>query len=263
VVRTWLVKPRVGLLPRFLGRLLASACIVPAVALAQDLPPPETPQTPAPSIIQHAAVDGSAVVTSLGDRSLDLNGTFSPYGDINDSGFRLRLSASASWYRFITNQTPLTYGSGHTLEGGFLAGYQWSMPRVSFIGLIGPTLAESTDQGVNTTHLGAKMVLSAYARPSDQTMAWGSLSYSTIANFLQLQAKTGVKLWGDVYVGPEAAFFWRNVVPSYDNVAVMRLGAHVSAVAFGPVLAGVAAGVAHQQQLGWGYYGSVNFYWTF
>src|SRR4051794_21233374 len=98
-----------------------------SIAAAQDLPPPQIPATPVSPRIQHVAVDGSATATSLGDRSLDLSGTIAPLGDINDSGFRIRFSESASWYRFITNQSPLTFGSGHTLESGILAGYQASL----------------------------------------------------------------------------------------------------------------------------------------
>src|SRR6266849_3749398 len=247
---------------RILGRLAVFA-LVPGVALAQDLPPPQTPETPAPPVnppIQQFAFDGSAVGNSLGGRSVDFNATFAPFGDINDTGFRVRLSGNGSWYRFVTGDNPTTLGSGHSLEGGVLAGYQWSLPRISFIGVIGPTFAESNDNGVKSGHWGAKTVLSAYALPSDQTMAFSSISYSTVSNYLQVQAKAGLRLVGSFYVGPEALFSWRNVVPGINNVAEMRLGGHISAVSFGPVQMSVSGGWAHQQNLGSGYYGSVNFY---
>jgi len=250
---------------RILGRLVVFA-LVPGVAFAQDLPPPQTPETPAPPVstpIQQFAIDGSAVGNSLGGRSVDFNATFAPFGDINDTGFRVRLSGNASWYRFVTGDNPTTIGSGHSLEGGVLAGYQWSLPRISFIGVIGPTFAESSDNGVKSGHWGAKTVLSAYALPSDQTMAFSSISYSTVSNFLQVQTKVGIRLVGNFYVGPEALFSWRNVVPGINNVAEMRLGGHISAVSFGPVQMGVSGGWAHQQNLGSGYYGSLNFYLTF
>jgi hypothetical protein len=232
-----------------------------SVASAQDFPLSATPQIPFSQ--QHFAVDGSALFTSLGDRSLDLNGTFAPFGDINESGFRIGLSGSASWYRFITNQNPLTLGSGHSFETSMLAGYEFSMNRVSFTGLIGPTVAESDDEGVSRSRWGAKTALSMYARPTDATMAFTSFSYSTIANFLQLQAKVGAKLVGDFFIGPEASFSWRNVESSDNRVAVTRVGGHISAGTFGPFLVGLSAGWAHQQQLGSGYYGSANFYLTF
>jgi hypothetical protein len=250
---------------RILGRLVAFA-LIPGVAFAQDLPPPQTSETRLPPVsrtIQQFAFDGSVVGTSLGGRSVDVNATFAPFGDIGETGFRARLSGNASWYRFVAGDNPTTIGSGHSLEGGVLAGYQWSLPRISFIGLIGPTFTESNDNGVKSEHWGAKTVLSAYALPSDKTMAFGSISYSTPTNFLQVQAKAGVRLVGNVYVGPETIFSWRNVVPGINNVAEMRLGGHISAVSFGPVQMGVSAGWDHQQNLGSGYYGSVNFYLTY
>jgi Cellulose biosynthesis protein BcsS len=247
---------------RILGRLVAFA-LVPGIAFAQDLPPPETPSPRVGFPIQQFAIDGSAVATSLGGRSVDFNATFAPFGDINDTGFRARLSGNASWYRFVTGDNPTTIGSGHSLEGGVLAGYQWSLPRISFIGLIGPTFTENYGSGVKSGQWGAKTVLSAYALPSDGTMAFGSISYSTVANFLQVQAKAGMRFVGNFYVGPETIFSWRNVVPGINNVAELRLGGHISAVSFGPVQMSVSGGWAHQQSLGSGYYGGVNFYLTY
>jgi len=230
------------------------------IGLAQDLPPPLTSPK---SIVQHLAIDGSATATSLGDRSADLNATFAPFGDINESGFRVRLSGSASWYRFVSNENPRTLASGHTVETGVLAGYQLSLPRINFLALIGPTFAESNDDGISSGHVGAKAVLSMYALPTDVTMAWGSITYSTIANFVQVQTKVGMKVVQNFYIGPEASFFWRNVTPSIDNVGVIRLGGHISAVTLGPVQVGVSGGWAQQQGLGTGYYGGMNFYLTF
>ncbi len=248
---------------RELGGLVLLA-LAPGLASAQDLPPPQTSEAPpAPPPIQQFAIDGSAVATSLGGRSVDFNGTFAPFGDINDTGFRVRLSGNASWYRFVTGENPTTFGSGHSIEGGLLAGYEWSLPRISFLGLIGPTVGESDDSGAKRDQFGAKTVWEAYALPTDDTMAFGSFSYSTVSDFVQVQAKAGARLVGNFYVGPEAIFSWRNVIPGVNNVAEMRVGGHISAVSFGPVQMGVSGGWAHQQNLGSGYYGSVSFYSSF
>ncbi len=249
-----------------IGRILSLFVMlicVPANAFAQELPLPQAPEETPPPLspaVQKLDIDGSAVATSLGGRSVDFNATFAPFGDINDSGFRLRLSGNASWYRFLTGENPSTTASGKSLEAGVLAGYQFSAPRISFIGVIGPSFTESNDNGVKSGRWGAKTVLSTYALPSDETMAFGSISYSTVSNFLQVQAKVGVRAVGNFYVGPEAIFSWRNVVPGIDNVAEMRFGGHISAVSFGPVQLGVSGGWAKQQNLGSGYYGSVNLY---
>jgi hypothetical protein len=243
--------------PKLLGGVLAFTICAPKVVHAIDLVPSELPT------IQNTAVDGSVVANSLGGGSVDFNATFAPFGDINESGFRLRGSGNASWYKFITGEDPRTVGTGHSIEGGLLAGYQISVPRLSIVGLVGGVLGESWDQGVRSTRWGAKAAASMYATPWDNTMAFSSVSYSTVANFLQLQSKAGVRLIGNFYIGPEVNLSWRNVVPSSNNIATARLGGHVSAIDFGLVQAGISAGLAHDRELGWGYYGGASFYRTF
>jgi hypothetical protein len=129
--------------------------------------------------------------------------------------------------------------------------------------LLGPTFTESDNDGALEPGNGAKIVLSTYALPSDETMVFASISYSTVWNFVQFQTKAGMKLIGNFYIGPEAVFSRRNVIPEINNVAQMRLGAQFSAVSFGPFQIGVSGGWAHQPDFGSGYYGSVNFYLTY
>jgi len=215
---------------------------------------------------QHVAIDGSILVTSLGGGSANLNGTFAPFGDITASGFRLRVTTNDSWYRFSTGTTPDSFASGNTVEVGLQAGYQVALERVGFLGLVGPTYARSTGNGVNTDRAGGKADLSMYVLPTDLTMVYGSVTYSTIEDAVEAQTKVGINLLGNFYIGPEAAFSWRNVrnvTPSFDNVAELRVGGHISAIALGQVQAGLSAGWTHQDQVGSGYYGGLNFYWKF
>ena len=87
------------------------------------------------------------------------------------------------------------------------------------------------------------------AKPTDWTIASASVSYSTVENNLQVQAKTGVKILEGVYVGPEAKFQWQQLLPveisfftpavttpvSPDrNISYLHLGAF-SALNIGPV----------------------------
>jgi len=141
-----------------------------------------------------------------------------------------------------------------------------ALGRVGFLALVGPTYARSTSNGVNADRVGGKADLSMLVLPTDLTMVYGSVSYSTIEDAVETQTKVGINLLGNFYIGPEAAFSWRNVrnvTPSYDNVAELRVGGHVSAITLGQVQAGVSAGWTHQDQVGSGYYGGLNFYWKF
>src|SRR5439155_2587327 len=79
--------------------------------------------------------------------------------------------------------------------------------------LVGPAFGESVNEGVVTDRWGAKALIEMYARPTNLTMASGSVAYSTIANNLQAQAKVGIRIFGDVYFGPEAKFTWQRILP--------------------------------------------------
>ena len=143
------------------------------------------------------------------------------------------------------------------------------LPRFSLTGLVGPTFGDIVNQGVSTDKWGAKAVIEMYARPTDWTMGSSAISYSTVTNQLQLQAKAGLKIYGDVYFGPEAKFVWQHIFPwqsnffTPSNISTLHLGAHVSALNIGPVLIGVSGGWAHDRQLGSGYYGGASLYLPF
>jgi hypothetical protein len=249
-------------------------------ARAQYLPPPNAAESPIIIEPQHIAVVSSFDADSIGNRSAYVDGTFAPFSGIYESGIRVRATGSASDYRYLLSDDPRILGTGRYLEGGLLAGYGVWLPRFSLTGLVGPTFGDIVNQGVTTDKWGAKAVIEMNARPTDWTMASGSVSYSTIANKLQAEAKAGLKIYGDVYFGPEAKFTWQQIFPwqisfftpsivtttpvsPQTSIATMRLGAHVSALNIGPVLIGVSGGWAHDRQLGSGYYGSANLYLPF
>jgi hypothetical protein len=225
-------------------------------------------------------VSSSGDADSLGNRNVYVDGTFAPFSGIYESGVRFRLAGNASWYKFVTSEEPRTLGSGRYLEGAFLAGYGVWVPGFNITWLVGPAFAESVNEGVVTDRWGAKAVLEMYAKPTNLTMASTSASYSTVTNNLQVQAKFGLKIFGDVYFGPEAKFTWQKIFPFQVNfsstsiatttpvspqeqIATTRVGAHVSALTIGPILFSISGGWADDRQLGSGYYGSVSFYQPF
>jgi hypothetical protein len=248
-------------------------------ARAQYLPP-GTAEIPTYIQRQHAAVSSSFDADSLGNRNVYVDGTFAPFSGIYESGPRFRLSGTASWYQFVASEDPRAIAKGRYLEGAFLAGYGVYAPGFSITWFVGPAFGESVNEGVVTDRWGAKAALEMSAKPTDLTMASMSANYSTIGNNAQVQAKLGLKIFGDVYFGPEAKFTWQKVFPFQVNfastsiatttpispqerVATTHVGAHVSALNIGPVLFSISGGWAHDRQLGSGYYGSVSFYQPF
>jgi hypothetical protein len=231
-------------------------------------PPPE---------IQRVAVTGYADADSLGGRTLYGEGTLAPFSGIYESGLRFRVTGDASWYRFITNDYPRTLGSGRYLEGAFLGGYGIYVPGFNVVFLGGPAFGQSVNEGVTTDRWGIKGVISAYATPTDQSMAAASISYSSGGKELQVQAKAGLKLIGDFYVGPETKFVRKELLASQTqtdlstppqssqtSITTLRLGVHLSALTIGATtFVGISGGWANDQQLGSGYYGSVYLYQPF
>jgi Cellulose biosynthesis protein BcsS len=248
-------------------------------ARAQYLPP-DTAEIPTYIQQQHAAVSSSFDADSLGNRNVYVDGTFAPFSGIYESGVRFRLTGNASWYKFVISDEPRILGTGRSLEGGFLVGYGLWAPGVNFTWLVGPAFAESVNEGAVTDRWGAKAAIEMYAKPTDLTMLSGSATYTTVTNNLQAQAKLGLRIFGDVYFGPEAKFTWQKIFPfqvnfssssiaattpvsPQEHVATTHVGGHITALSIGPVLFSISGGWAHDRQLGSGYYGSVSLYQPF
>jgi Cellulose biosynthesis protein BcsS len=258
LVSTWLIV------------LVPSVLVYAGTARAQYLPPASP----------HAAVSSSFDADSLGNRNVYLDATFAPFSGIYESGPRFRVMGNASWYRFVTNQETGTLGTGRSLEGGLLAGYGFAAPGFGVTWLVGPAFGETVNEGVVTDRWGGKASIEIYATPTDLTMTSASISYSTVTNYLQVQAKAGLKMFGDVYFGPEAKFAWQQILPfqvnfsstaiatttpvsPQTNIASVRVGGHISSFNIGPVALSISGGWAHDRELGSGYYGSVSFYQPF
>jgi hypothetical protein len=252
--------------------------IIRAIATARAQALPTTTGAITPNIVSpNIAVSSSFDADSLGNRSIYLDGTFAPFGSLYENGMRFRATGDASWYRFLSSENPRTLAQGHSLEGGLLAGYAASLSGFRITGLIGPVVGMNVYPGVITDRLGAKAVVEMYAKPTDWTMASGSISYSTTTNQLQVQGKAGLKVIGDLYFGPEAKFKWKDILPwqvdfapmsmtpisPQTSVANMYIGAHISTAKIGPLMAGVSAGWANDRQLGSGFYGSASVYIPF
>jgi hypothetical protein len=251
-----------------------------AAARAQYVPPPpKAMERPVFIPPQHVAIGSSFDADSIGNRNVYVDATLAPFSGIYESGMRLRVMGDASWYKFVTNEEPRTLGAGHYLESAVLVGYGMWVPGFNITWLVGPAFAESVNEGVVTDRWGVRAGIDMNAKTA-LTMASGSVSYSSMFNTLQAQAKAGLKIFGDVYLGPEAKFKWQQLLPWQINffsgslatttpvspqnqVATLRVGAHVSAVRLGPAFIGVSGGWTHDRRLGSGYYGSVDLYQPF
>jgi hypothetical protein len=228
---------------------------------------------------QHFSAVGSVDADSLGNRSVYLDTTFAPFSGIYDTGIRFRATGDADWYRFISNQNPRTLGSGHDLQAGAMAGYNVSRELFSITGLVGPVFGNIINEGVTTNRLGVQTALEMQLTPTDLTVAAASVSYSTIANNLQVQGKAGLKIFDIATVGPETKFQWQRILPfqvafltpafvttapvsAQTSVSYMHIGAYTT-FSIGSASVGVSGGWADSPQLGSGYYGTASVYVPF
>src|SRR5215203_2889029 len=116
---------------KWLGLLSLSIALAPIQGRAQDVPRPGS------SGQQHVAVDSTTDFSSLRAQSFDVNGLFALGGNINESGFRFRLTGSASWYHFLADENSGRLASGRSVEGDFLFGYGLSAQRLSMLAAVG------------------------------------------------------------------------------------------------------------------------------
>ena len=227
------------------------AAIAPNCSNAQEAPIRFTAEAP------RVAFDGTFDQTTFGT-SFDVNALLPLGGHLGESGFRFRLTAATSSYRYITNPSPRTLGFGRSHEGDFLAGYQVVVPKLSVLLAAGPVIVSSEDDlGVHRGFSGAKAAVTAYATPTDDTMLFARSTYLTIGKAYDFQIKGGARLFGVGYFGPDFKYSGREGEHGY------RFGPHLSGIAIGPLAVSLAAGWLSSSQLGTGHYFTASFYAAF
>src|SRR5260370_59133 len=213
----------------------------------------------------------------------DLSLTLSPFAPYYESGFKLRFSASDTAYSYPGDLARTFISKGNDIETDFLLGYGFQFDRWSLMFLAGPTVVWSHPMPGNnlfpstdTTEVGAKIVASVYATPTDQTMFYAQGTFSSVNSIYYTQAKFGGALWPSIYVGPEVVVTGRVVVggvhsimdPSSANsfditIQQWKVGAFISGLKIGPMLFGVSAGFLNDLQQGNGAYVSTSVRTTF
>jgi hypothetical protein len=241
-----------------------------APTFAKDpLPPPdklvervskEEPNSESESRPQLTAIDSTFSATTLGGRYLELNMNFAPWG-IYETGPRIRFTGAGYAYQFLANDDPWTLGSGQGFETRFLVGYGIVTEKISWSLLVGPSYSGNWDDtGGNKSALGIAAIISAYATPTDDVMAWGSASYSSLSLVYQVQGKFGFKVdKSSYYIGPEVLVSGLTT-GSEQNISQQQYGLHVSSIPIGPGWFSFSGGLDNEARLGLGGYFTVSFY---
>ncbi len=194
---------------------------------------------------------------SYGAFYTDLTATYAPFGNLWDEGWRAQGVVSARRYSTIDSGQK-RIGVDATLD--VLGGYQFTPYGWSWILSAGPTFVNShlyAAPGLmssNTFKYGVKVLTSLYGKPSNDTMVYVQAHYNTASDFYYMQAKTGVAIVPNLFVGPEAAFSgsW---IHGYDQT---RLGAHLTGFTLAGFNTGVSAGFVRDSSYGNGFYAGAN-----
>lgn len=201
------------------------------------------------------AVDGSVTVSSQGSSFAKATGTAAVAGTLAESGARVRVEGLGGTYGYRASTGGVVHGE--QAEGSALAGYEWVWRDAALAGYVGLNLRDDIlsrpdpgrDAGLAP---GLKTIAEFYARPTEATMVHAYGSYSTAHNAYYARMRGGFALpWGG-YVGPEAA------VLGDDFYNQWRVGAHLSAIQFGPVQVGVAVGYLRDRVQKGGVYTSLD-----
>jgi hypothetical protein len=232
--------------------------------------------------LNRVEVDSYAGAGSFHSYYGELAVTVSPFAPYYESGFKFRFSASDTLYSYPGDLAKTFISKGNDIETDFLLGYGFQFNRWSLMAFAGPTVIWSHQMPGNglfsptdLTTVGAKMAVSIYATPTDQTMLYAQAGVSSANSIYYTQAKVGSVLWPSIYVGPEASLTGRVAVgvqpladrfspDSFDiTIQQWRVGAFVSGLQLGPVQFGVSAGFLNDLQQGNGAYVSTSARTTF
>jgi outer membrane immunogenic protein len=175
-----------------------------------------------------------------------------PWNDTDTSGARLYILGAAGRYRYPIDGGRIT---GTYAEADILPGYAWegdtySINLLAGLNLINNTLSQpDPTNAVQGTQAGAKVRASAYANPTEASMVFGDVEYSTAFSTFSANGKTGYALFGkEVYFGPEVSFA-RDV-----RSEQYRVGGHISNLKLGAVSFDISLGYSDNTILGRGAY---------
>jgi hypothetical protein len=156
---------------------------------------------------------------------------------------------------------------GTDTEATVSVGYGLAMQRWYFLALVGPDFLWSVQKMPDTTQsrtfrTGARLNVSTFVNPTDNTMVYVQGSYATSSGGYYAQAKVGRMIQPGIYVGPEIGVTGRSDFgQSWLGYQEFRAGVFLGGWKFGATLFGVSGGYAHDWQRGNGAYitGSARF----
>lgn len=135
---------------------------------------------------------------------------WSPFGLMDEPGFRLRAQGGGGRYSYRTNDVPGGWNSASKAEGEVLAGWQFLAGGHALAVYAGVNLRQDSldrpdpsnrDEG---THVGIKGVVEWFYRPAPDWVASAAAGASTADETASLRASLGRKVTEHIELGTEA-----------------------------------------------------------
>jgi hypothetical protein len=182
--------------------------------------------------------------------------TFAPFGNYEDTGFRLHVYGEAGQY-FYESDDGRIYGTTTAVD--VLAGYAFEAETYSLHFYVGPNVITHTlsrpdpsnpAQGVR---VGAKVQATLDANPTPQTLVTGMIEYSSAFDTYYGIARFGYSLTREnkIFAGPEVT------VMGDDFYSQWRIGGHLTMPIIGDTKLSLSAGFLSDDRSGRGAYGAV------
>jgi len=187
-----------------------------------------------------------------------LGAFLAPYSGLEVSGVRVLIYGEGGGYKYFGDPGEVFRG---TYTGGtVLAGYGFEGDNYS-VNLMAGVNAEHHDingidplNTVQGTEFGLKLRADAALLPTSQTLLAGEAQYSTAFDTYSAKIKAGFDLTSgrQIFLGPELS------VLGNERFDQWRVGAHLTQVKLGAIEIDLAAGYAHDSNVGAGAYGTVE-----
>ncbi len=132
------------------------------------------------------AVDSSVSATSKGSLFGNVVGTFAATGNLKQTGARVRVDALAGTYNYNTVTAPPQSIRSQQMAGSGMIGYEWVSRNTTaavYIGAAAQNVSLSAADPKNKvvgTGIGAKISAEFYSRLTQNSMASGYVSFSTL-----------------------------------------------------------------------------------
>ncbi len=163
---------------------------------------------------------------------------------LHQDGFILMGNAGVGQRREVITQEERRITVDHlSSEGSLLLGYQWRTDRAFISVLAGPEidldqpLVDGWVVALNRPSYGGRMLAEVWAHPGENTLLVGTLVLGTAPKRAWGRIATGWRVWGPVFVGPEA------VVSAEETYRELRLGIAATGFQIGRWTFSVSGGV--------------------